>query len=227
MIMLHEVFYWLLNMSVIGTAFGLLLYFMRLIKGVPKFGLYALWGVVFIRLTCPIGISSRYSLLSIISEAFSRVFVRTVTINTAAGGEGIIPKLSTSNAIRAASAYGPVSYKTDALEGFFKAASLIWIIIALAAIIAVIIMYVLANTELKKAKFIKDNLYEGNLVSTPTVIGIIKPRIIIPSGMDTGYLDKVLLHEEGSILSEGIISGVWPQSLPPASIGSIPLSGSS
>lgn len=193
--MLHEVFYWVLNMSIIASVFGILIYLIRVMKGVPKFGIYTLWGVVCIRLICPIGISSEYSLLNLLSKALSNPFVKTVTVYQATDGSYRLPELTLSNALHAASSYSPVTYKTNRLETFFKTAAIIWIIVTISAILTVIIMYFLALAELKKATWLQDNIYEGTMITTPTVYGIIKPKIVLPAGIDKEHLKYILAHE--------------------------------
>ncbi len=193
--MLHEMFYWILNMSILGTVYGLLLYLLRLIKGFPRFGSYALWGVVGLRLLCPVGFSSRYSLLSLISRAILKVSVRSVTVYEKTGAPGILPELTLSNSIQAASDYAPLTYKTNLLENFFQVASVIWGIVSAATVLTVLALYLLSVTELKKAEHVRDNIYKGSMVDTPTVFGIIRPRIVLPAGGDPEYLEQVLLHE--------------------------------
>lgn len=195
--MFHEVFYWVLNMSVLGTAFGLCLYALRLIKNFPKFGRYLLWGVVFLRLICPIGFTSRYSLLSLLSKTFSKVFVKTVIVR----GEGsiVLPQLAFTNTIQAAVMYEPIIYKTNSLKVFFHVTSMIWVIITAILLIAFVVMYGMAKAELKKARPLGDNLYEGEMVRTPTVYGIIKPKIIIPVGCVVEHMELVINHEKTHI----------------------------
>lgn len=193
--MLHELFYWVLNMSIMASVIGLLLYCIRFIKGFPKFGIYVLWGVVLIRLTCPLGISSVYSLTSIISRFAEKTYVKAVLIDGAAAGSQILPKLTLSNTIQAATAYNPIIYKTNILEGFFKVASVAWIIISISAMIAVVIMYILTRSELKKATHLHDNIYEGTMVNTPTVYAIVNPKIVLPVGVENEHLEDILIHE--------------------------------
>lgn len=199
--MLHEVFYWILNMSILGTLYGILLYSLRLIKGFPRYGSYVLWGVVFLRLTCPVGFSSRYSLLSLLSGAFSQTMIRTVTIYEVSTQDQF--QLSLSNVVRAASDYHPVTYKTNILEGFFKTASAIWIIIAMAGILTTMILYLLSVSELKKAVHLRDNIYIGSMVDTPIVYGIIKPRIVLPEGSypreSQGQVSHCMNVEQGEL----------------------------
>ncbi len=193
--MLHEVFYWVLNMSVLGTFYGLLLYALRFIKGFPRFGSYTLWGVVLIRLICPVGFTSRYSLLSLVSRAFSGIIVKTVTVYENAGREALLPELSLSNTVQAAAEYRPITYRTNLLESFFRIGAVIWIIVAAAAVFTAVILYLLSASELKKAEHIRENIYQGSMVDTPTVVGMLHPRIILPVRENPEYLEQVLLHE--------------------------------
>jgi beta-lactamase regulating signal transducer with metallopeptidase domain len=125
--------------------------------------------------------------MNLISGMAQRTVVKSVPIEN--------PVLTFTNTIQGAQSYQPVTYKTNVLEGFFDIASVIWIIIAIAAILAMIILYVLTMSELRKATKIKDNLYEGTMVSTPTVCGIYKARIILPLGVKSEDLEYILLHE--------------------------------
>ena len=193
--MLHELFYWILNMSIMASVIGLLLYCIRFIKGIPKFGIYVLWGVVLIRLICPLGISSEYSLTSIISRLAEKTYVKTILMDGAVASSQNLPQLTLSNTIQAATAYSPILYKTNILESFFKVASIVWIIIAMSSIIAVTIMYILTKSELKKATHLHDNIYEGTMVNTPTVYGIVNPKIVLPVGVNSEQLEDILIHE--------------------------------
>jgi beta-lactamase regulating signal transducer with metallopeptidase domain len=193
--MLHEVFYWVLNMSIIASFFGLLIYLLRFIKGIPKSGIFLLWGIVWLRLVCPVGISSKYSLLTMISKVISFDFIKTIALNGAADGSRSIPELTISNTVQAAAAYNPFTYKTKLLEYVLKTASVVWIVVAAAGIFSFLIMYCLALKELKKANLIQDNIYEGTMVTTPTVYGIRKPKIILPPGIAGEHLDYILAHE--------------------------------
>ena len=185
--MLREVFYWIMNMSIIASVYGLLIYFLRYIRSLPRTAVYLLWAVVLFRMLCPVGFSSEYSLMNIMSGLADRAIVRTVPVEELS--------LSLSNTIQAASTYAPVTYKTDALEGFFRITSILWIIPALAAILAVMVLYGITVSELRRATPLYDNIYEGDIVNTPAVAGILRPRIILPAGTVQEELEYVLLHE--------------------------------
>jgi beta-lactamase regulating signal transducer with metallopeptidase domain len=198
--MLHEAFYWILNMSIIASVFGVLIYSLRFIKGFPKFASYILWIIVLVRLLCPIGLSSDYSLLNMISKVANKTYVKTIPIVDREldekEGSVLLPEFSLSNSIQGAATYNPITYKTNVLEGFFKIASILWIIIAIAAIIAMISLYHLTKSELRKAIHLRENIYEGTMVITPTVYGLVKPRIVLPVGVNKEHLEYILAHEK-------------------------------
>jgi beta-lactamase regulating signal transducer with metallopeptidase domain len=72
----------------------------------------------------------------------------------------------------------------------------IWCIVTAAAILAMTIMYFLTKSELKKAVHITENIYTSPMISTPTVYGIISPKIIIPAAIAADQFTFVLAHEK-------------------------------
>lgn len=191
---LHEIFYWFLNMSILGSLFGLLVCGVRLMKRIPRIFCYILWSVVCFRLLIPFGVSSKYSLLSLIGSISSGTLVRTVRILDSQAMEGGA-KLSASNMMQVADSYHPITYKLDRLKIFFEISSLVWIVIGVVLLLFVAIMYGMTSREFRKATHLYDNIYQGNMVGTPTVYGIIRPKIILPAGIASHYLEYILAHE--------------------------------
>ena len=198
--MLHEIFYWVINMSIIASAVGILIYFLRFIKGFPKFASYVLWAVVLVRFLCPLGITSEYSLLNLISNISENVIVKSISISESEidqeSASKRLPKFTIMNSIQQADTYDPITYKTNTVERFFRAAAVVWIIVAIAALLTIAGLYYLTVSELKKAVPRKGNLYEGGMVNTPTVYGIWKPKIILPIGISEEHLNYILAHEK-------------------------------
>jgi beta-lactamase regulating signal transducer with metallopeptidase domain len=104
--------------------------------------------------------------------------------------------LTLSNSIQAANSYEPFRLKTNLLESFFRIGSIVWIIVASAAILAMIIMYFLTKAELKRSVHREGNIYISAAVGTPTVYGIIKPRIVLPADVKEEQLSCILAHEK-------------------------------
>lgn len=183
--MLSEVFYWVLNASILGGAAGLFVLVLRRIKALPRSMVYALWLIPLVRLWLPFGIASRYSLLSLVS----RYATRTVVIR------GKLPQITASNSVMAASSYFPIEYKTNLLESLFNVAAVLWIIVCAAAILASVMLYRFSMSELRFAEHIEGDSYKSGRVSTPAVYGILHPRIIIPDSLACGNIRYILMHE--------------------------------
>ncbi len=66
--MLGEIFYWLLNMSILGTVAGLIVLILSRIKSIPRFMIKLLWIIPLIRLWVPFGFGSKYSLMNLINK---------------------------------------------------------------------------------------------------------------------------------------------------------------
>lgn len=90
--MLGNVFYWVLNMSITATAAGLLISAVHKIKVIPRRIVCLLWGIPFIRMTVPFGLTSEYSLISL----FSKFAAKTVLVRE---GSGVIPDATMMNYI--------------------------------------------------------------------------------------------------------------------------------
>lgn len=187
--MLSEIFYWVLNISIIGSVTGLIVLSLRKIKFLPRFVIYILWVLPLIRLWLPFGIANEYSLLSLIS----RFTTKTVVIWEES------PQLTTTNSIMGANSYFPIVYKTDLLENVFNVASVIWIIVCCAAILTSALLYFFAKSELKSAVLIKDNVYKSDRITATAVYGVIRPKIIIHSAIADGDIDYIILHEQTHI----------------------------
>jgi beta-lactamase regulating signal transducer with metallopeptidase domain len=182
---LSEIFYWVLNMSIIGGLTGLIVALLRKVRGLPKFAVYLLWAVPLIRLWVPFGIANRWSLLNLISQYTTKTVVVWA----------LTPELSATNCVQAAESYFPIEYKTDLLQGVFELASLIWAIVAAAAILTAIALYILTKRELRDAKHLSGNLWVSEKLTSPAVYGIFKPKIIIPAFISEQDLPYILAHE--------------------------------
>lgn len=183
--MIGEIFYWAINLSVLGNLCGIVLLCIRKIKVMPKFAVYLLWSIVGLRLCLPFGVANKYSLLSFISK----ITTKTVPVDIV----GI--DLSFSNFIMGADSYFPIKYKTDLIEKVFEIGGMVWLIVATAFILTSTVLYVLTKSEIKNATHIKDNIYKSDKIESPAVYGVFRPKIILPSKVMGGDIGYVLMHE--------------------------------
>jgi beta-lactamase regulating signal transducer with metallopeptidase domain len=183
---LSYLFYWVLNISIIGSVSGLIVLLLRTIKKLPRSMVYLLWLIPFVRFLIPFGVAYQYSLLNLLS----RFTTKTVTVWQS------VPKLTMTNSVQAASSYFPIEYKTNLLESIFLIASIVWLIIAAAAILTAILLYHFTKSELKSAELIKDNIYKSDKITATAVYGIFHPKIIIPAAFADRNLDYIVKHEQ-------------------------------
>ena len=189
--MLGEIFYWIFNMSIAATICMVPVLLLRLIKKIPRRIFIWLWLVPFIRMCIPVGISSKYSIMALLSK-FTTKTVTLIEI-------GNDSALTMMNHVMGANSYFPITYKGNLLDDLFNIASVVWLIVALAAILTSTIIYFITLGEMKDAQKLKDNIYISDKVKTPAVYGIIKPKIILPTEYDANKLNFILMHEKAHI----------------------------
>lgn len=183
--MLHQVFYWLFNMSITAALTGLPVLLLRRVRWLPRRVLLWLWWIPFLRMTVPVGISSRYSLLSLLTRATAR----TVFLP---GWEKV---LSSMNYIQAAEEYFPIRYRAAALAAVFRTAAVVWAAV-LGGILVLLLLAYGENIRLaRRAKPLEGRVYISGEVSVPGVYGILRPRILVPEGCREAGLAMLLLHE--------------------------------
>jgi len=194
--MLQEVFYWVFNMSITAAVTGVLVMLIRSVKRIPRRITVFLWAIPLLRMVCPIGMNSPYSLMTLLSG----LRIKTVVVYRIYRPVNNI-YFTMTNSIGVADTYYPITYKVDILEDVFGAASVIWIVIALAIILMLAITYITTVYEIKDSVHLKDNIYFSDKIVSPAVYGIIKPKIILPAEYKTKDIDLVILHEKTHIRS--------------------------
>ena len=176
--MLADIFYWVLNMSISASVAGVIVLLLGKISRIPRNLVCMLWLIPFIRMWIPVGMGSRYSLMSLVS----RFTTRTVTVHR---------DVTMTNHIMAADSYFPITYKVNIIGDVMRVACVVWVVVALALMLALVFVYFSTVAQLKDAKHLRDNVYISPKVNGPCVYGVFKPRIIL-SAEENEY---VLKHE--------------------------------
>lgn len=184
--MLTDVFYWLLNMSIVASLAGSVLLLLRLIPRLPRRVVYPLWAIVLLRLCIPFGIASDFSILKLLPHK-AVVFP-------------YIPEaLPGANIAMAADSYFPIIFKTGAFDVVFTVASAIWAAVAAVLLVTVLISYAQTLRQSRRAKHWQDQVYLSAHVSGPMVCGILRPRILLPQNYEGRDLALILAHEHAHI----------------------------
>ena len=195
--MLGEIFYWLFNMSIVASVSGLIVLLLRMIKGIPRRVIKVLWIIPFIRFWVPIGISGKYGLMTLISKFTTK----TVTVFQLGDNQSF----SMMNSVMGANSYFPITYKVNLLEKVFDYSAAVWVVICSAIVLTLIILSVATASETKDAvPYMEKSVYLSDKITSPAVFGIIKPKILIPTGYDNfdkSNIEYVLKHERAHIKS--------------------------
>lgn len=183
--MLCDIFYWLLNMSIVASLAGLVIGLLRLIPGLPRRFVYPLWAVVLLRLWLPFGFTSDFSMLQLLPHKEVPFHHSGLT--------------SCTNCIMGATDYFPIVYKSATLELIFTITSALWAIAAAVLLGLVAVSYVQTLRQSHRAEHWKDNLYLSEQVTGPMVCGILRPRILLPRSYENRELGWILAHERTHI----------------------------
>lgn len=194
--MLDTIFYFILNMSLASCFIIAALLLIRQIRPLPKRVIYPLWALAFFRLVMPFSVPASWSIFNFTGGLVKRLITVEMVTN------GAVPVMGSGglwmmNVIGAADRYSPVEYRTESLRRVFTTGSVIWAIIAAAMILTAVVLYTLTRNELKKAVRVRDNTYRSDMIVSPVLTGLIRPKIILPASLDPDSAEggMVLAHE--------------------------------
>ncbi|MEG1863466.1 MAG: M56 family metallopeptidase, partial [Oscillospiraceae bacterium] len=188
--MLENIFLKILNMSFIGSFVILFVMLIRLfLKKSPKIFSYLLWGVVLFRLLCPFSFESIFSLLPAKVEniADNITYSQSVSIPTPQIFSDITPPEIAAN--------GAVLTQPS----LSALCSVIWIIGAAILVIYGVISFINTKKRLSSSKCDRENIYTCEGLTTPLVVGLIKPKIYLPQHLTGKEKEYILLHEQTHI----------------------------
>jgi len=196
--MLGTIFYCVLNMSIAACIVIAVLLVVRRIKPLPKRVIYPLWALALIRLAIPFSPPTGWSLFNYAGTLVKRVVSLDAIAQIQTQAQTQPPgNLVMMNFIGAAEQYAPVAYKTEALSRVFASASAIWAIVTISMLMTAIVLHALTRKELAKAASAGNNVYRTDMLLSPVVTGLIRPRIILPAALCEGSAEyrMILAHE--------------------------------
>lgn len=197
----------LLNMSVTASIAVICVLILRLLlKKAPKVISYALWIIVLFRLLCPVSIESRFSLfglmdvptLDVTSMTNSMEYVPENIVHTEYP-EVTIPVSGVSEIINDVLPEGEEQLRADPLEAPIAIGTYIWLMGVFVMGIYSVISYICLRRKLRIVSPLKQNIYLADEITTPFVMGLIFPKIYIPSNMEKSQLPYIILHEQHHI----------------------------
>lgn len=218
--MLKNVFVYLLHNSIAVCVVILTVFVVRLLLcKAPKKYSYILWAIVWIYLLCPVRLSSPISIYNMINSV-SVTFIETYSLplnaknfadkdymcdnknqKTKDSNNNIFESVSNTN-----KHIKTEQNQDNAAEAENITLSLIITITAYIWLYGCIILLARNLFLVWRTKCIvlmairrKDNVYESDCISTPFVLGIVRPKIYIPFNLSEQERGYILMHEQHHI----------------------------
>ena len=193
---MSEFFLKIVNMSISASWLVLAVLLLRLIlKKAPKWVNVLLWGIVAVRLICPISIESVLSLIPSAETVSPEIMMdRTPEVSTGIGSLDAVvnPIITESFAPQPMASANPLQIWIPISANF-------WLLGIGIMLIYTAISYLLLRRKVATAVRLKENIYQSENVVSPFVLGIIKPKIYLPFRTDAGNLQHVIAHEQAHI----------------------------
>jgi beta-lactamase regulating signal transducer with metallopeptidase domain len=193
---MSAVFLKVLNMSLTASYVILFVLAARLLlKKAPKIFSYALWGIVLFRLICPFTFEGLISLLLINPEPIPSniTYAEVPQINTGIGlfDSAVNPILSMQTTVQSAS--------INPLQIWISIGQWAWFTGIAVLLIYSIISLLRLRSKLVGAVKWRDNIYLADHIESPFVMGLLHPKIYLPSMLSEQEQEYIILHEQTHI----------------------------
>jgi beta-lactamase regulating signal transducer with metallopeptidase domain len=193
---MSELFLTVLNMSLTASYVILFVILIRLLlKKAPKVISYALWGVVAFRLIIPFSFESMFSLMprntNPVPIPHDIIYQQSPQINS---GIEVVDSF-VSQSLPAPT----IGASVNPLQIYVEIGAYIWVLGIIALLIYSLVSILILKRQLKSAQLIEKNIFEAKNLKTPFVLGLIRPKIYLPVGLNATERSYILLHEQTHI----------------------------
>lgn len=191
------VFLKLLNLSISASWLVLAVLVLRLIsKRSPKWMNVLLWGIVALRLVLPFSVESALSLIPS-AETVSPAAVQFDPAPTITSGVSVIDNAVNPSLSEHFSAVPTAS--VNPLYVWTEIAGWVWLIGLGAMLLYALVSYLRLRRRVSVSLPIQDHIYLCDAISSPFILGVVKPHIYLPSGLDEVQRQNVLAHEQAHL----------------------------
>ena len=191
------VFLKLLNLSISASWLVLAVLVLRLVsKRSPKWMNVLLWGIVALRLVLPFSVESALSLIPS-AETVSPAVVQFDPAPTITSGVSIIDNAVNPSLSEHFAAVPTIS--VNPLYVWTEIAGWVWLIGLGAMLLYALVSYLRLRRRVSVSLPIQDHIYLCDAISSPFILGVVKPHIYLPSGLDEVQRQNVLAHEQAHL----------------------------
>ncbi len=190
----------ILSMSLTAGIVTVLVLLVRIpLKKAPKIFSYALWAVVLFRLVCPVSFSSEASLLGAFrAPAATNGGIAYIASDFVLAGapQADLPVPDAGKIIHDNLPQGGEQTAVTPLKPYVAAAAAPWLGGIAAMLIYSAVSMLLLRRRLVGAVCLRENIYLADHIATPFAIGLIRPKIYLPSSLAEQEQSYIILHEQ-------------------------------
>ena len=195
---MEGIFVKLLNMSISASVLILIAVLLRgVLRRSPKWIHCLLWGLVAVRLVCPLSFESSFSLAPRADFVETKLGVQREDgryMNSATdAGKALNDDLDNAQNKNLAN-------KGNAdRQGDWKKISWTWFTGVVLLLGYAAISYLRFRKKVQASVRLRDGIYVCDNIRTPFILGVIRPGIYLPSDMDEVQTDNVIAHERAHL----------------------------
>lgn len=194
---MDAVFVKLFNMSMAAGWMILAVLLLRLLlKKAPRWIHCLLWGFVAVRLVCSVSFQSAFSLIpsketlnlhNVRYEAHPRIQSGIAAVNRV-----VNPVMENTFAPTEPSSVNPLAV-------WMYAAGVLWLIGVVVFLIFALFSYIRLHRKVRFAAPLSPDVWQCDEIHAPFLLGMFRPRIYLPSGIDDVSMNYVLAHERAHL----------------------------
>ena len=191
-----DIFLGFLNRSLAAGILILAVVLVRLVfKKAPRWLLCALWALAAVRLVCPVSIESVLSLIPSAEPVQPEIIVSAQPAITSG-----IPAVDAIVNPPLAAAFTPSpAQSANPLQIWTFLAACVWLAGIAALLLYAAVSALRLRLRVRTAVRLEQSVYQSEFVPSPFILGVLRPRIYLPFGLEAGAQAMVLAHERAHL----------------------------
>ncbi len=190
------VFLKIVNMSLTASWLVLAVVLLRLLlKKAPKSLRCVLWALVGVRLVCPFSIESALSLI----PSAQPIPETIVTDPAPAINSGLPAVNAVVNPIISESFTPAAGDSVNPLQVWTWVAALLWLVGIAVLLVYAAVSFWRVRRQVGACLHLRENVYLCDGLPSPFILGIIRPRIYLPTGLDDAATAHIVAHEQAHL----------------------------
>ena len=185
-----------LNRSLSAAVLIFAVVLVRLVfKKAPRWLLCALWALAAVRLVCPVSIESVLSLIPSAEPVQPEIVYSAAPAITSG-----IPAVDAivNPPLQAAFTPDPVQ-SANPLQILTWLAAWVWLGGCAVLVLYAVVSALRLRLRVRTAVRLEGNVFQSEFVPSPFILGVLRPRIYLPFGLEPGAQDMVLAHERAHL----------------------------